>query len=198
MKLKLVQEIQIGDDQEKALTSRLLHAIGLGWYARYARSKLCNVMFAAELRRKYPAGPLSVAVSPGLVNIGIFRSVPDPLGQVVRWLASKSFQSPAEGAQHVMRAISAAQEAQHSGDKSLLSEHFPLYWHCSKPQELSNVIYALGLLNFKAGKSQAVRFGSLLEEGHGSRTDRDIHFDRPSRGFLAMMTIWHCYGFAPL
>jgi len=131
------EEIQIGDDQEKALTSRLLHAIGLGWYARYARSKLCNVMFAAELRRKYPAGPLSVAVSPGLVNTGIFRSVPDPLGQVVRWLASKSFQSPAEGAQHVMRAISAAQEAQHSGDKSLLSEHFPLYWHCSKPQEPS-------------------------------------------------------------
>ena len=36
--------------------------------------------------------------------------MPEPLGQVLR-LATKSFQTPAEGAQHVMQAISAAQQA---------------------------------------------------------------------------------------
>lgn len=114
--------------------------MGLGWYDRYARSKLCNVLFASELRRKYPAGPMSVAISPGLVNTGIFHSVPDPLGQVLQWLASKSFQTPEEGAQHIMKAISAVQqaqrEAQGAGGTQHL-EHFPLYWHCSKPQEPS-------------------------------------------------------------
>lgn len=109
---------------------RLLNGLGLGWYARYARSKLCNVLFAAELRRQYPDGPLSVAISPGLVNTGIFRAVPEPLGHVLRWFADKSFQTPQEGARHILAAISAAQEAH--GERS--EKDFPLYWHCSKPE----------------------------------------------------------------
>ncbi len=135
-----LQETQVGfSGPENTFTSRLLHAIGLGWYARYARSKLCNVLFAAELRRKYPEGPLSIAISPGLVNTGIFRSVPDPLGQVLR-LATKSFQTPAEGAQHVMQAISAAQQAKRATvEFTEVTDQFPLYWHCSRPQKPSGV-----------------------------------------------------------
>ena len=130
----LTVENALGDvEGDPPLMFRLLNGLGLGWYARYARSKLCNVLFAAELRRQYPEGPVSVAISPGLVNTGIFRSVPEPLGQVLRWLADKSFQRPQEGAQHILNAISATQEAQRNEEM----KGFPLYWHCSKPQDPS-------------------------------------------------------------
>ena len=121
--------------------ARLFHSVGLGWYARYARSKLCNVLFAAELRRKYPEGPTSIAVSPGLVNTGIFASVPQPLGKALCWCAERLFQTPQEGASHILRAIAAAQAAQTGEAKADL----PLYWHCGEPQEPSAAALHEGL-----------------------------------------------------
>ncbi|KXZ51616.1 hypothetical protein GPECTOR_12g580 [Gonium pectorale] len=62
------------------------------WWWQYARSKLCNVLFTAELQRRYGGGAANAAggaappqqprtaairafaVSPGLVDSGIFRS----------------------------------------------------------------------------------------------------------------------------
>ena len=122
--------------------AQLLHALGLGWYARYARSKLCNVLFAAELRRRYPHGPISVAVSPGLVNTGIFSSVPAPLGKALSWCAERLFQTPQEGAGHILQAIAAAHAAQEaraavSAKGGEVNLELPLYWHCGQPQEPS-------------------------------------------------------------
>ncbi|CAJ1402246.1 unnamed protein product [Effrenium voratum] len=122
--------------------AKLLHSLGLGWYARYARSKLCNVLFAAEQRRRLPEGPAVVAVSPGLVNTDIFRSVsPEALGRLVRWLADKFFQTPSEGAQNVLAALQAAHEAQAKGE----SEEVALYWHCGQPQRPSEASLHPGL-----------------------------------------------------
>ncbi|CAE7490220.1 RDH14 [Symbiodinium necroappetens] len=131
--------------------ARLLHALGLGWYARYARSKLCNVLFAAEVRRRYPDGPISVAVSPGLVNTGIFASVPEPLGKALCWCAERLFQTPQEGAGHILAAIAAARAAQTQSVQSAKGEdssglrELPLYWHCGEAQEPSKAALDAGL-----------------------------------------------------
>ena len=117
--------------QDSPPYARLFRAVGLGWYARYARSKLCNVLFAAELRRKYPEGPTTVAVSPGLVNTGIFASVPEPLSKALCWCAEKLFQTPHEGAGHILRTIAAVQSAQEE------AVDLPMYWHCGEPQQPS-------------------------------------------------------------
>ena len=132
--------------------ARLLHALGLGWYARYARSKLCNVLFAAEVRRRYPDGPICVAVSPGLVNTGIFASVPEPLRKALCWCAEKLFQSPQEGAGHILAAIAAARAAQAKSVQSSAKgedcsglRELPLYWHCGEAQEPSKAALDTGL-----------------------------------------------------
>lgn len=51
----------------------------------YGVSKLANVLFTAELRRRYPRVE-SVAVNPGRIASDIWRSVPSPLRRVLPWL----------------------------------------------------------------------------------------------------------------
>lgn len=88
-----------------------LDRLGLGWYGRYARSKLCNVLMCSQLRRAFPEGPHCTAVSPGLVATELFRAVPRPLGPALRLLAG-GFQEPEEAAKHVLRAVAAATEGE--------------------------------------------------------------------------------------
>ncbi|CAE8635716.1 unnamed protein product [Polarella glacialis] len=115
--------------------SRILGALGFSWYARYARSKLCNVLFAAELRRRStgPEGPACVAVSPGLVHTGLFAGTPSLIQAPLDILARKFFQTPAEGAAHILTAIAAVL----SEDGSDVQQPPPLYWHCGEPQQPS-------------------------------------------------------------
>ena len=77
------------------------------WYSAYARSKLCNVLFTAELSRQLTARGSSItacSVSPGRVSTHIFANVPWPLATPLRWLAAAAFQTPAQGARTVLHA----------------------------------------------------------------------------------------------
>eukprot|EP00928_Gymnodinium_smaydae_P091770 TRINITY_DN75510_c0_g1_i1.p1 TRINITY_DN75510_c0_g1~~TRINITY_DN75510_c0_g1_i1.p1 ORF type:complete len:441 (+),score=99.53 TRINITY_DN75510_c0_g1_i1:31-1323(+) len=127
-----------------ALTSTLLASLGQGWYVRYARSKLCNVLFAAEFRRRYPDGPACVAVSPGLVDTGLFASCPRWVGWLTGVLAGPPlhlFGSPSEGAAHVLTAVAAALDSSKlEGARSAAAagdEVLPLYWHLGRPERAS-------------------------------------------------------------
>mmetsp|Transcript_102655 Transcript_102655/g.260758 ORF Transcript_102655/g.260758 Transcript_102655/m.260758 type:complete len:391 (-) Transcript_102655:50-1222(-) len=118
--------------------SKMLTAIGLGWYARYARSKLCNVLFAAELQRRYPDCPACVAISPGLVNTELLvGAFPPALSESLRSLSAHFLQTPAQGASHVLIAVAAA------ADTKL--DELPLYWHCGKPELPSAAAQHTGL-----------------------------------------------------
>ena len=78
------------------------------WYASYGRSKLCNVLFTAELSRRLQqrgSGVTACSVSPGRVNTGIFSNVPGALRPALRWLAAACFQTPAQGARTVLHAV---------------------------------------------------------------------------------------------
>ena len=61
------------------------------------RSKLCNVLHALELQRRFAAGggaAAACAVSPGRVNTQIFDNLPALAQAVVRPLAASFFQTP--------------------------------------------------------------------------------------------------------
>jgi NAD(P)-dependent dehydrogenase (short-subunit alcohol dehydrogenase family) len=61
----------------------------------YAVSKLCNVLFARELGRRWAGrGITTYALHPGVVATGIWRRVPGPL----RWLITRFMIPPEEGA----------------------------------------------------------------------------------------------------
>lgn len=102
------------------------------WYRRYARSKLCNVLFAAEWRRRFLNGPACAAVSPGRVATGIFRGVPRPFRNLLEFLSKHWYQAPEEGAMHVLNLVS---HALGSGD----SADIPLYSHLGRSQKPSAV-----------------------------------------------------------
>ena len=52
----------------------------------YAVSKLCNVLFTAELRRRYPS-ITSVSMNPGRIESDIFRRMPAPLFALLKLVA---------------------------------------------------------------------------------------------------------------
>lgn len=105
--------------------------LGQSWYARYARSKLCNVLFAAELRRRYPDGPGCLVVSPGLVNTNLFAGLPSVLREPLTLVARTCFQTSEEGASHILHGVTVAL------DSAANDTPPPLYWHCGEPQRPS-------------------------------------------------------------
>lgn len=68
-------------------------------FSSYAQSKLCNVLFTAELQRRLKDRRiLSFATSPGPVNTSLFRSLPSPLHFLLQPFAQRLFRTPVEGA----------------------------------------------------------------------------------------------------
>lgn len=66
-------------------------------YAQYARSKLCNVLHALEMQRRFAEEGTRVtahAASPGRVNTGIFDNLPAFAKALLKPLASALFQTP--------------------------------------------------------------------------------------------------------
>ena len=66
-------------------------------YLRYARSKLCNVLTAAELQRRACAAGLAIttaSVSPGIVATSIFDNLPGFWSALIRPLARRFYQTP--------------------------------------------------------------------------------------------------------
>lgn len=53
--------------------------------AEYGVSKLCNVLFTAELRRRYPT-ITAVSMNPGRIASDIWRNIPQPLRAIFPWL----------------------------------------------------------------------------------------------------------------
>lgn len=69
------------------------------WYPEYARSKLANLLFTAELARRLEArgsGVTATCVSPGRVATSIFGNVPALLRGPLALLARAAFQTPAQ------------------------------------------------------------------------------------------------------
>ena len=93
------------------------------WWGRYCRSKLCNVLFTAELQRRYgpdgaaaataagaprPPRLAAASMSPGMVGTAIFSRLPWPLplaGGAVALFAK----TPAQGAETAVWAATAAE-----------------------------------------------------------------------------------------
>ena len=68
-------------------------------FVTYARSKLSNVLFTAELNRRLrDKGITSIATSPGPVNTSLFRDLPSPLSTLLKPAVQRLFRSPEEGA----------------------------------------------------------------------------------------------------
>lgn len=106
----------------------------LHWYYRYARSKLCNILFAAELRRCHNHHIRTIAISPGRVKTAIFHNVPTPLRQVLQAVACLTFRSPQRGAAHILRSISSALSCAEESE-------LPLYWHNGVPTNASEAAH---------------------------------------------------------
>jgi len=53
----------------------------------YGVSKLCNVLFTAELRRRYPSIK-AVSMNPGSIASDIWRKIPQPFRAIFPWLLS--------------------------------------------------------------------------------------------------------------
>lgn len=99
------------------------------WVRRYARSKLCNILFTAELQRRYGTshGLVAVAASPGPVDSGLFRNLP-ALARWAVWPLRPFMRTPAQGADVVVHACV-------SPDVDGLPA--PLFLHDRKPMEPS-------------------------------------------------------------
>lgn len=81
-------------------------------FAEYGRSKLCNVLFSAELgRRLAGSGVTTYALHPGVVASDVWRQVPRPL----RWLIKLNMITPEEGARTTLFCALAPELASQTG-----------------------------------------------------------------------------------
>lgn len=94
--------------------------------AEYEVSKVCNILFTAELRRRHPSVG-AVAVHPGRIASDIWRPVPWPVRAVLpRLLCMKSVEA---GAQTLVRAAELARDPASA----------PLYLHELEPRAPSRL-----------------------------------------------------------
>jgi NAD(P)-dependent dehydrogenase (short-subunit alcohol dehydrogenase family) len=85
---------------------------GIAGVREYGVSKLCNVLFAQELARRFPADELvSVSLHPGVIASDIWRRVPGP----ARWVMTRFMKSPAEGAATSVHCATAPDVVEHNG-----------------------------------------------------------------------------------
>ena len=92
----------------------------------YQVSKLANVLFSAELARRLAGSGVSTySVHPGVVATEVWRSLPWPLG----WLLKLALISPQQGAQTTLHCATAASAAAETG----------LYYDQCKPKWPSRV-----------------------------------------------------------
>ncbi|KAK3348855.1 hypothetical protein B0T25DRAFT_546660 [Lasiosphaeria hispida] len=85
---------------------------------RYGQSKLANLLFAAELARRYPQIK-SVSVHPGPVNTNLAKPFVESnrvLGGLIKVVASAAFNTPANGAKGQIWAATAPSEAVINGE----------------------------------------------------------------------------------
>lgn len=84
----------------------------LNTFACYEVSKLCNVLHAAELARRYGSQGLhSYALHPGVLATGVWRHVPQP----VRGLMKLFMKPEHEGADTSLLCAAGSQVAEHNG-----------------------------------------------------------------------------------
>ena len=87
-------------------------ARGLTGLPEYAVSKLCNVLFSAELaRRTAGTGVTTYALHPGVVASDIWRRVPWPVRPIITW----RMLSVTEGAATSLYCATSPEVAQDSG-----------------------------------------------------------------------------------
>lgn len=92
-----------------ALRQPTRHASGL---PEYSVSKLCNVLFSAELGRRLADGGVNTyALHPGVVATDIWRSVPWPLAPLIK----RFMISPAQGARTTLYCATASELVDQSG-----------------------------------------------------------------------------------
>src|SRR5690606_6805960 len=78
----------------------------------YAVSKLANVLFTKELARRLEGTGVTVyAIHPGQVATNIWHRLPGPL----RWLVTRSFLTPEQGAHSTLHCATSPEVAQESG-----------------------------------------------------------------------------------
>jgi NAD(P)-dependent dehydrogenase (short-subunit alcohol dehydrogenase family) len=93
----------------EALRERTRSGSGL---PEYSVSKLCNVLFSAELgRRLAGSGVTAYSLHPGVVATGIWRSLPWPLGPLIKL----AMISPEKGAATTLHCASAPELERESG-----------------------------------------------------------------------------------
>ncbi|KAK9832786.1 hypothetical protein WJX81_000806 [Elliptochloris bilobata] len=100
------------------------------WYLRYARSKLCNVLTAAELQRRARAAGLALttaSVSPGIVATNLWDNLPVFWRAPVRLLVRRFCLTPRQGAATVLYAATEPGLERHGGR----------YWHACKEKRPS-------------------------------------------------------------
>lgn len=94
-------------------------------FREYGVSKLCNVLFSAELARRLAgSGVNTYALHPGVVASDVWRQVPAPL----RWLIKRNMITPEEGARTTLYCATAPELATQSGlyyDKCAVREPHP-------------------------------------------------------------------------
>jgi dehydrogenase/reductase SDR family protein 13 len=81
-------------------------------FAEYADSKLANVLFTAELHRRWKASPiLAASLHPGVVATEVWRQLPGPLA----WVAKRFMITAEEGARTTLHCATHAEVAEHPG-----------------------------------------------------------------------------------